>query len=69
MSETLVEYKALQRPCEPDTINIRPPDTVLVSRRELEQEHNHLMARVQQLRRILGYPPLPTGSQRRRQHE
>ena len=59
----------LQTLCKPDTMDIGPPDVVLVSRKELEQEHIHLMARLQQLRRLLGFAPLPTGSQRRRQHE
>lgn len=52
-----------------DKIGAGPPDIIQVSRKELEQEHIHLMARIQQLRRLLGFPPLPTGSQRRRQHE
>ena len=59
----------LQTLCKPDTMDVGPPETILVSRKELEQEHIHLMARLQQLRRLLGFAPLPTGSQRRRQHE
>ena len=50
-------------------IDAGPPDIIQVSRKELEQEHVHLMARIQQLRRLLGFPPLPTGSHKRRQHE
>ncbi len=38
---------------------------VLVERRELEQEHTSLLARLHQLRRLLGYPPLMTGKMRR----
>ena len=63
------EQNLLQTLCNPDTMDAGPPDVVLVSRKELEQEHIHLMARLQQLRRLLGFAPLPTGSQRRRQHE
>jgi len=59
----------LQTLCKPDTMDVGPPEAILVSRRELEQEHIHLMARLQQLRRLLGFAPLPTGSQRRRAHE
>lgn len=51
------------------TMDAGPPDIIQVSRTELEQEHVHLMARVQQLRRLLGFPPLPTGKQIRRQQE
>jgi len=39
---------------------------VLISRKELEQEHSILIARVQQVRRLLGYSPLPTGKQKRK---
>lgn len=49
------------------TMDAEPPDIIQVSRKELEQEHVHLMARVQQLRRLLGFPPLPTGRELRRQ--
>lgn len=72
MSEQAARY-VIQTLLKPDinhaTIDEGPPETVSVSRRELEQEHVHLMARIQQLRRLLGFPPLPTGSQLRRQHE
>lgn len=65
----LVRDNLLQRPREPVTMETGPPDIIEVSRKELEQEHIHLMARIQQLRRLLGFPPLPTGSQLRRQRE
>lgn len=52
-----------------DTIDKGPPDIVMVSRAELESEHNHLLARIHQLRKLLGYPTLMTGKQARRQHE
>lgn len=68
MSETPVRY-LLNPTANHATMEARPPDVIEVSRRELEQEHIHLMARVQQLRRLLGFPPLPTGKQLRRQHE
>lgn len=42
-------------------------DYVRVPRHELEQEHTHLLGRLQQLRRLLGYPPLLTGKQLRRE--
>lgn len=38
---------------------------VLVDRSELEQEHTNLLARLHQLRRLLGYPQLMTGKMRR----
>lgn len=68
MSESPVAYLLKS---EANSVNIldKPPDTILVSRKELEQEHIHLMARIQQLRKLLGFPPLPTGSQLRRQRE
>lgn len=64
-----VDNNLLQSSGNPATMEQGPPDAIQVSRKELEQEHIHLMARIQQLRRLLGFPPLPTGSQRRRQHE
>lgn len=73
MSETRPPYTVtdtlLQQ--EPTCCNMDagPPEIIQVSRKELEQEHVHLMARIQQLRRLLGFPPLSTGSQLRRQHE
>jgi hypothetical protein len=42
-------------------------DYVMVKRCDLLQEHQALLARVQQLRRILGLKPLPTGKQQHRQ--
>ena len=59
----------LQSYGESDIMDAEPPDIIQVSRKELEQEHIHLMARIQQLRRLLGFPPLPTGSQQRKQNE
>lgn len=64
-----VDNNLLRRAENACTMDGKPPDVIVVSRRELEQEHVHLMARIQQLRRLLGFPPLPTGSQLRRQHE
>lgn len=49
-----------------DTLNISPADSVVVSRQELLAEHGVLLARVQQIRRVLGMPPLPTGNQERK---
>lgn len=40
---------------------------ILVSRKELETEHSILLARIQQLRRLLGLPLLCTGKQTRKQ--
>lgn len=65
MSEAPVPY-LLQTVDNHDTIKSRSPDIILVSRAELEQEHTHLLGRLQQLRRLLGYQPLPTGKQLRR---
>lgn len=71
--EERVRYVAndnlLQETLARATMDAGPPDTVQVSRKELEQEHIHLMARIQQLRRLLGFPPLLTGSQLRRQQK
>jgi hypothetical protein len=39
---------------------------VVVPRRSLEMEHRQLIARLQELRKLLGYPPLLTGKERRR---
>lgn len=69
MSETAVEYKVLQTSRNPDTIDAGPPDTIVVSRQVLEQEHNQLIARIHLLRKLLGFPPLMTGKQQRRAHE
>lgn len=74
MTEHRVPYlvaqsNLLQTSDKPDTIGIGPPEAITVSRVELETEHNHLLARIHQLRRLLGYPVLLTGKQARRQHE
>jgi hypothetical protein len=66
MSERREPY-LLQTPCKDDIMETKPPDTIMVSRKELEQEHTHLLGRLQQLRRLLGYQPLPTGKQLRRE--
>lgn len=40
-------------------------DTILIKRSDLENEHRQLLSRIQYLRRLLGYAPLPTGKQQR----
>ena len=70
--ETKVAYRTaidtlLQSSQNGDNMDAGPPDTIQVSRKELEQEHTHLLGRLQQLRRLLGYQPLPTGKQIRRE--
>lgn len=40
-------------------------EMVVLSRRDLEDEHGDLLRRIHHLRRILGYPPLMTGKQQR----
>ena len=40
-------------------------DMIVVRRSDLETEHRQLLSRLQQLRRLLGYDPLPTGKQQR----
>lgn len=67
MAETPVYYALRKRDSTCDTMEPEPTDFIQVSRAELEHEHLHLMSRVQQLRRLLGYPPLPTGKQMRRE--
>ncbi len=47
-------------------VTIEKQSHVLVARCELEEEHRNLLQRIHQLRRLLGYPPLPTGKQQRR---
>ena len=48
----------------------RRQERFMVDRRELEKEHRNLLERIHQLRRLLGYPPLPTGKkQREMSHE
>ncbi len=66
MGETPVAY-LLQSGGNYANISGKPTDTIQVSRAELEQEHTHLLGRLQQLRRLLGYQPLPTGKQLRRE--
>ncbi len=39
--------------------------SITVRRRDLELEHNNLIERIHQLRRLLNYPPLLTGKQQR----
>lgn len=41
-------------------------DGIFVSRQALLDEHAYLVSRLQQLRRLLGLEPLPTGKQQRR---
>lgn len=40
-------------------------DTILIKRSDLENEHRQLLSRIQYLRQLLGYAPLPTGKQQR----
>lgn len=49
-------------------LNGEPPEMIQVSRADLEHEHLHLLARLHQLRRLLGYPPLLTGKHLRQAH-
>lgn len=63
VSETRVEYTLNDILQKCDMIEAQ---FVTIPRRELEQEHTHLLGRVQQLRRLLGLPPLPTGKELRR---
>lgn len=65
VGETGVNY-LVQTEQKHDTMGARPP-VIQVARTELEQEHMYLLGRVQQLRRLLGYQPLPTGKQVRRE--
>lgn len=44
-------------------------DMIAVSRAELQHEHDWLIARLHKLRRKLGYPPLQTGKQQRREQD
>lgn len=41
-------------------------DEIVVKRADLEHEHRVLLDRIQRLRRMLGYEPLPTNKQQRR---
>jgi hypothetical protein len=56
----------LQPPGNCDNLEGKQPEYVMVPRRELEHEHMTLLRRVQQIRAILGWKPLPTGKQTRR---
>jgi hypothetical protein len=40
-------------------------DTIIIKRSDLENEHRQLLSRIQYLRQLLGYAPLPTGRQQR----
>lgn len=40
-------------------------DMIVIKRSDLENEHRQLLSRIQYLRRLLGYTPLPTGRQQR----
>lgn len=40
-------------------------ETITVRRVDLEIEHRQLLSRIQYLRQLLGYAPLPTGHQQR----
>lgn len=65
MSEAQVEYQTAldNSPQKCDILYVK------VTRAELEQEHSILIARVNQIRRQLGYPPLLTGKEVRRQQQ
>lgn len=65
--EERVEYRVLQSLDKPAMIEQETPDVIPVKRADLEKEHSNLIARIHQLRRLLGYPPLPTGKQIERQ--
>lgn len=41
---------------------------VLVERKELQHEHMVLLRRIHQIRKLLGYAPLPTGKIQRAMH-
>lgn len=43
-------------------------ELVLVARKDLAKEHDLLIARLHQLRRLLGYPALMTGKRKRNAH-
>ncbi len=53
---------------EAQSILLKPEqkhDTILIKRSDLENEHRQLLSRIQYLRQLLGYAPLPTGKQQR----
>lgn len=64
-----VAHNLLQTLCKHDTIDLAKQGVIVLNRKDLEEEHNVLLARVHQLRRILDYPTLMTGKQQRRAHE
>lgn len=64
--ETRVQY--LLKDCaNPVTIDTGLPETVTVSRADLEIERRHVLGRLRWLNEKLGYPPILTGKERRRQ--
>jgi hypothetical protein len=71
LSEVKAPYETranlLQNLCKPDKIDADTAETITVSRRELEEERRHLLGRLQQLHKLLGYPPIMTGKEQRRQ--
>lgn len=66
MSEVTVQY-LLQSTRNSATMEAAAADTVEVSRADLDKEHSLLLARIHQIRRLLGYPPLMTGKEIERQ--
>lgn len=56
------EVKIYKRPSELNTAEF-----VIGTRSDLEKEHSVLLARVQQIRQQLGWEPLPTGRQQRKE--
>lgn len=52
---------------ETNSVTLGPEPYVKVSRQSLETEHRQLLSRLQEVRRLLGYSPLMTGKERRRQ--
>lgn len=57
-----MQTSLLQKESKCATLENKPLQ-VIVPRDDLEREHRNLMERLHQLRRLLGYPPLPTGKQ------
>lgn len=41
-------------------------ETIVIKRVDLEKEHSLLLARVQQIRQLLGWEPLPSARQQRK---
>ncbi len=54
---------------EPNNRAILDDEMIAVSRQDLETEHRQLLSRLHQVRRLLGYPALLTGKQRRQQNQ